>query len=79
MRCCRKMTRSLSEARSQATHEAAMAIIAAEKKKRDEKTARLRMAREAADAQLGLSFHEDSGDVRARSQGRRRAQAVHGK
>ncbi len=56
-----------------------MAIIAAEKKKRDEKTARLRMAREAADAQLGLSFHEDSGDVRARSQGRRRAQAVHGK
>lgn len=56
-----------------------MAIIAAEKKKRDEKTARLRKAREAADAQLGLSFHEDSGDNRARSQGRRRAQAVHGK
>jgi hypothetical protein len=42
-------SRSVSEARIKATHEAAMAIIAAEKKKRDEKTARLRAAREAAE------------------------------
>ena len=41
--------RSVNEARIRATHEAAMAIIAAERKKRDEKTARLRAAREAAE------------------------------
>ena len=41
--------RSVNEARKQATHDAAMAIIAAEKKKRDEKTAKLRAAREAAE------------------------------
>jgi hypothetical protein len=41
--------RTVNEARIQATHEAAMAIIAAERKKRDEKTARLRAAREAAE------------------------------
>ena len=41
--------RSVNEARKQATHDAAMQIIAAEKKKRDEKTARLREAREAAE------------------------------
>ena len=42
-------SRAVSEARSKATHEAAMSIIAAEKKRRDEKTARLRAAREAAE------------------------------
>jgi hypothetical protein len=41
--------RSVNEARIQATHDAAMTIIAAEKKRRDEKTARLRAAREAAE------------------------------
>jgi hypothetical protein len=41
--------RSVNDARIKATHEAAMAIIAAERKKRDEKTARLRAAREAAE------------------------------
>ncbi len=40
--------RSVNDTRKQATHDAAMAIIAAEKKKRAEKTARLRAAREAA-------------------------------
>jgi hypothetical protein len=46
-------TRSVNEARKQATHDAAMAIIAAEKKKRDEKTAKLRAAREAAERGAG--------------------------
>lgn len=41
--------RSVNDARIRATHDAAMAIIAAERKKRDEKTARLRAAREAAE------------------------------
>jgi hypothetical protein len=41
--------RTVSDARNRATHEAAMAIIAAERKRRDEKTARLRAAREAAE------------------------------
>jgi hypothetical protein len=41
--------RTVSDARIQATHEAAMAIIAAERKRRDEKTAKLRAAREAAE------------------------------
>jgi hypothetical protein len=41
--------RSVSDAKSRATHEAAMAIIAGERKRRDEKTARLRAAREAAE------------------------------
>jgi hypothetical protein len=41
--------RTVNEARIRATHEAAMAIIAAERKKRDEKTARLRAEREAAE------------------------------
>jgi hypothetical protein len=41
--------RTVSEARTRATHEAAMAIIDAERKKRNEKTARLRAAREAAE------------------------------
>jgi len=49
-------SRTVSEARTKATHDAAMAIIAADKKRRDEKTARLRAQREAietADGQGG--------------------------
>jgi hypothetical protein len=42
-------SRAVNDARKQATHDAAMAIIAAERKKRDDKTVRLRMAREAAE------------------------------
>ena len=42
--------RAVNDARIRATHEAAMAIIDAERKKRNEKTARLRAAREAAES-----------------------------
>jgi hypothetical protein len=57
--------RSVNDARFRATHEAAMAIIDAERKKREAKTARLRAAREAAERT------EKAGKVPIRGENRR--------
>ncbi len=59
--------RSVNEARIKAAHDAAMTIIAAEKKRRDEKTARLRAAREAAEKvvkEQGIKASRARGKVR---------------
>ena len=63
-------SRTISEARIKATHEAAMAIIAAEKKRRDEKTARLRAQREAIETADGPEGTKASPRRRKRSAAR---------